>query len=494
MKSNTASSTTSNKLAPKSLTEAWLALLGLSAVFLFEMLDNSILNVALPVVGRELEASNTALQWVTGSYALVFGSLMLLFGAVADRIGRRKVMLIGLALLAIASLATAFVTTANQLIAVRIATGVAAAMTTPGSMALAFRLFDEDHLRVRATTLISTVGLVGLALGPFAGGLVLSVAPWQVLLLVNVPIALLAWLGIRTGIAADRADELHQDPIDITGALLGTSAIVMALLTPTLFEHLGYQQWLPWFCVSAALLLFALFIQWERRVAHPLVDLAMLANKLVASGLAFNAAAGICMAGLGYMITLQLQLDWSWSPAMAALGMLPMVAVLLLLSPFIEPVVGKLGMELSASLSASAVVAGLICYGLLGQLGYGWIALSLMLVAAGMRFVGVVAGLNILRGLPENRTSIGVALFDTATEVSSASSIAVAGTIMAFLFAGNLTTSHWSVLQTRQFHHSIELSCFILSSVAAALVAWGIYQSRSGKVAAQAPLQQDGVH
>ena len=188
-----------------------MALAGLSAVFLFEMLDNSILNVALPTIGRELHASTTALQWVTGAYAVVFGGLMLAFGALADRFGRRRIMLIGLALLGVASLATAFVATAEQLIAVRAAMGVAAAMTTPGSMALAFRLFADDGLRVRAITLISTVGLVGLAIGPTVGGFVLAVAPWQVLLLVNVPIAVLAIVGVRCGIAADAAADLHRD-------------------------------------------------------------------------------------------------------------------------------------------------------------------------------------------------------------------------------------------------------------------------------------------
>ena len=117
-------------------------------------------------------ASTTALQWVTGAYAVVFGGLMLAFGALADRFGRRRIMLIGLALLGVASLATAFVATAEQLIAVRVAMGVAAAMTTPGSMALAFRLFADDGLRVRATTLISTVGLVGLAVTALAAALV----------------------------------------------------------------------------------------------------------------------------------------------------------------------------------------------------------------------------------------------------------------------------------------------------------------------------------
>src|SRR6195952_4769810 len=163
----------SARTAPQSLRDGWIALAGLSAVFLFEMLDNSILNVALPTIGRELHSTTIALEWVTGSYAVVFGGLMLAFGAIADRFGRRRLMLIGLVLLGAASLATAFATSAEQLIAVRVAMGVAAAMTTPGSMALAFRLFADDGLRVRAITIISTVGLVGLAIGPTAGGLVL---------------------------------------------------------------------------------------------------------------------------------------------------------------------------------------------------------------------------------------------------------------------------------------------------------------------------------
>src|SRR4051794_28645274 len=208
---------------PSSLREAWVALAGLAAVFLFEMLDNSILNVAPPTIGRELHASTVTLQWATGAYAVVFGGLMLGFGAIADRFGRRRIMLLGLALLGVASLATAFVTTAEQLIAVRAAMGVAAAMTTPGSMALAFRMFDDDALRVRATTLISTVGLVGLAVGPTAGGFILSIAPWQALLLVNAPVAVLAIIGLRTGIAPDAPADLHRDPADIPGAALGTA-------------------------------------------------------------------------------------------------------------------------------------------------------------------------------------------------------------------------------------------------------------------------------
>ncbi|WP_432841933.1 MFS transporter [Dactylosporangium sp. CA-092794] len=464
--------------APRSLRAAWVALAGLSAVFLFEMLDNSILNVALPTIGRDLHASTVALQWVTGAYAVVFGGLMLVFGAIADRFGRRRIMLIGLVLLGIASLATAFVTTAEQLIAVRAAMGVAAAMTTPGSAALAFRLFEDDGLRVRATTLISTVGLVGLAIGPTVGGFVLAVAPWQVLLLVNVPIAVLAIIGVRAGIAADEAADLHRDPADVPGAVLGTATIVLALVAPTLFVNEGIGSWAPWTVTAAAVAGATLFVLRERSARYPLLDLRLVARPLVASGLAYKAAAGLAIAGLGYMVTLQLQLDWGWTPALAAVGMLPQVVVLVAGGAFVNPFVRRAGFGRAAWLSAAAVVLGLAVYGLLSRFGYVWVAIALVLVAAGMRVVGVVAAVNVLRGLPKNRTTIGAALTDTVTEVASGTGIAAAGTILAALFAGDIATSSWSAPQTAQFRAAITTAGLTLTAVAAALVGWGILRAR----------------
>jgi MFS family permease len=441
------------------------------------MLDNSILNVALPTIGRDLHASTTALQWVTGAYSVVFGGLMLAFGAISDRFGRRRIMFVGLTLLAAASLATAFVTTAEQLIAVRALMGVAAAMTTPGSLALAFRLFESDSLRVRATNLIATVGLVGLAIGPTTGGFVLAIAPWQVLLLVNVPIALFAIIAIRRGIAADEPADLHRDPLDIPGAVTGTATIVLALLAPTLFVNDGTGAWAPWTATGGTTLAAALFVLRERTARHPLLDLTLVARPLVSAGLAYKAAAGLAVAGLGYMVTLQLQLDWGWSPGLAAVGMLPQVIVLIAGGAFVKPIMERVGLERAAWLSATAVVAGLAIYAAFGRLGYVWIAVALVLVAAGMRIVGVVAGVNVLRGLPANRTTIGAALADTATEVSNGIGIAVAGTIIAALFAGSIATSHWSRQQTEQFRIGVTYASIALTVMAAALVGWAVLRS-----------------
>ncbi|MCY1143366.1 MFS transporter [Actinoplanes sp. Pm04-4] len=477
-----------------SLRSAWVALAGLSAVFLFEMLDNSILNVALPTIGRELHASTTALQWVTGAYSVVFGGLMLVFGAVADRAGRRRVMLVGLTLLGLASLATASVTTAEQLIAVRAVMGVAAAMTTPGSIALAFRLFDDDTLRVRAMTLISTVGLVGLAVGPTAGGFVLAVAPWQALLLVNVPIAALAIAGIRSGIDADDPADLHRDPIDIPGAVLGTATIVLALVAPTLFVEEGTHSWAPWTATGAAVVAAVLFVVRERSARHPLLDLRLVARPLVSAGLAYKAATGLAVAGMGYLVTLQFQLDWGWPPALAAAGMLPQVVVLVFAGPFVNRFVERVGLDRAAWLSSAAVVAGLAVYALLGRFNYVWVALSLSLVAAAIRVVGAVAGVNVLRGLPKNRTSIGAALVDTASEVTSGAGIAIAGTMLAALFTGSIATTTWTTHQHTEFHQAVTLAGLLLTVLAAALVTWAMLRTRNATPTTTEPTEAVTSH
>ncbi len=163
----------------------------------------------------------------------------------------------------------------------------------------------------------------------------------------------------------------------------------------------------------------------------------------------------------------------------AAIGMLPQVVVLVAGGAFINPFVRRVGLDRAAWLSAAAVVFGLAVYGLFSRFGYVWVAIALVLVAAGMRVVGVVAGVNVLRGLPRNRTTIGAALTDTATEVTSGAGIAVTGTILAALFTGDVATSNWSAPQTAEFRQAVTIAGLALTVMAAALVGWGMVRTRS---------------
>ncbi|GAA1719500.1 MFS transporter [Brachybacterium phenoliresistens] len=457
---------------------SWLPLAGLSAVFLIEMLDTSILTVALPTIGRDLHASGIALQWITLSYALVLGGFMIPLGALADRVGRRRTMVLGLGILAVAGLAAVLVTAVWQLIAIRAITGFAAAMTAPGSMALAFRRYGTDEQRVRAMNVIATVGLVGMAVGPIAGGFLLAVAPWQALLAINVPIALVAAIGILGGIPADAPEDLRRAPIDVAGALLGTIAVLAVLLVPTLFAGTGAASVGPWAALACAAIAAALFVIRERRARHPMIDLHLIARPLVASGLLFKAAGSLAIGALGYLVTLHLQLAYGWTPGQAALGMLPQVIVLIAGGTLIRPLIARTGMTRAARYSSAGIVVGLALYGVLGTHGYVWIALSLALVAAGMRIVSVVAGTNVMRGLPEDRTTIGAALADTAGQVGASVGLALAGPLLNALFTGALTAGDWGARQHGAFDAAITAAGLALAAAAAVLVAVGIRLSR----------------
>src|SRR4051812_13190325 len=179
-----------------SLRAAWIPLAALCLAFFVEMVDNTLLSIALPTIGRDLGSGTTALQWVTGAYSLTFGGLLLTAGSVADRLGRRRVLLAGLGVFGLLSLCVVFVTTSGELIALRAALGIAAAAMAPITNSLVFRLFDDKALRMRAITVMIVVGMSGFILGPLLGGTALAHVRWEWLLLVNAPIALIACVGV----------------------------------------------------------------------------------------------------------------------------------------------------------------------------------------------------------------------------------------------------------------------------------------------------------
>ncbi|BCJ47205.1 MFS transporter [Actinoplanes ianthinogenes] len=470
------------KARPTSLRAVWPAILGLSVVFLVEMLDNSVLNVALPRIARELNASASDLQWITTGYSLLFGGLMMAFGAIADKVGTRRMMLIGLSLFALANLAVLLVQTPGQLIAVRAVIGITAAMTAPGTMALCFRLFDAENLLMRATSLITTVGLIGMAVGPTVGGLVLQVLPWETLLLMNVPIAVLAIFCIRFGIPADDPAHRNTAPLDLPGAVLGTTTIILALWSATQVVEHGWRHALPW--LGSAVVAAVAFAVRERTTAHPMFNFALIKRPAVSAALAYEAAMGLGMAAIAFSVSLQLQLVWGWSPAQAALGNLPQVIVMLAIGPFVEKIVDRLGTGRAAPLGAGAVIAGLLIYALLGRYDYAWIAIALALTAAGMRVVATIAGVTVMRGLPEDQTSTGAALSDTSQEVAGSVGMAVVGTIVAAALSGSLSEVGASPAAAHSFENSVTVATLALTAVCTVLVTWAA--RRAGKAPAEA--------
>jgi MFS family permease len=280
------------------LSAAWIPLLALCMAFFVEMVDNTLLTIALPTIGRDLGGGTTGLQWVTGAYSLTFGGLLLTAGAAADRLGRRRVLLVGLAVFGLTSLCVVAVTSTAELIVLRAALGVAAAAMAPITNSLVFRLFDNQALRMRAMTLMIIVGMSGFILGPLLGGTALAHVSWEWLLVVNAPIALVAWLGVRAGVPADRPEDLTDDALDLPGAVLSLAAIGLACYTLTSGVEHGWLSATTLGSALGALAALGAFVRHERRSASPMLDLAMLSNGTVRGAAVAQLGTSIAMAAV----------------------------------------------------------------------------------------------------------------------------------------------------------------------------------------------------
>src|SRR3954471_19313418 len=277
----TGAATAASSRTYSSLRAAWIPLAALCLAFFVEMVDNTLLSIALPTIGRDLGSGTTALQWVTGAYSLTFGGLLLTAGSLADRLGRRRVLLVGLAVFGLLSLSVVFVSTTGELIALRAALGIAAAAMAPITNSLVFRLFDDKALRMRAVTVMITVGMSGFVLGPLLGGTALAHVRWEWLRLVNAPIALLACIGVRLGVAADRREDLTDDALDLPGAALSVSAIGLACYSLTSGVLHGWLSAVTLASVLGAVAAAVAFVLHERRTASPMLDLAVFSDGTV---------------------------------------------------------------------------------------------------------------------------------------------------------------------------------------------------------------------
>ncbi|MBZ5734473.1 MFS transporter [Nocardioides sp. TRM66260-LWL] len=458
---------------PHTLWAAAPALLALSLTMLVEMIDNSVLNVALPTIGADLGLGATGLQWVVGAYSLTFGGLLLIGGTLGDVLGRRRVLLAGLVGFGASSLLVLLASEAWELIAVRALCGAFAALIAPGTMSLLFRLFDDAALRGRAIGLIVTVSMAGFALGPVLGGLAVEHLPWQALLLVNAPVAAIAWWGVRRGIAPDDAADLRPGSPDLPGAALSVVALASGLLTLTVAVEAGWTS--PWTPLVALLSIGAglAFVRRERRAGAPLVDLDLLARPAVRGSALLQAAVMTAMVGVLFASTQLFQLVWHWSPVRAGLGVLPLVLGMLLAGPLSDALTARAGHRRTA---AAGVTATLVSLGLLAASmhAFAGYAPGLALLAAGMRLVMTTSAVALIEALPADHTSFGSALNDTAQELGNAVGVAVLGTVTAAIVGTGRLADGWSDAVADELVRSQRVGFAVLAGLVALIAAIGL--------------------
>lgn len=457
----------------KTLGAAWIPLVALCLSFLVEMVDNTILTIALPTIGRDLGAGTTELQWITGAYSLTFGGLLLSGGALADRLGRRRILLCGLAGFGAVSALVPLVGSVGGLIALRAALGVAAAAMAPVSASLVFRLFEDETLRMRAMTIIMIVGMSGFALGPVVAGTALAHFPWQWLLLINVPIAIIAWVGVRLGVPADRAEDLHPAPLDLPGAALSVLGLSLAIYTFTSGVDHGWAS--AWTLASAigAVTAIGAFIVRERTAAHPMLDLALFRVRTIRGAALAQAAASVAMIGSMFGLVLHFQYAYGWSPMLAGLANLPFIVTMIAATPIAEKGVQRLGHRTICLLAVVLLAAAL--GGLAAGLDRGYLPIAVCMVALtiGLRVIMTVCAIALIDAMPQNRTSIGAALNDTAQELGTSFGVATVGTVLAVVGGGALPDGVWSPAMVAGFFHGERVAYLVIALFVAVVGGYG---------------------
>jgi len=466
-----------------SLRAAWIPLAALCLAFFVEMVDNTLLTIALPTIGRDLGSGTTALQWVTGAYSLTFGGLLLTAGSAADRLGRRRVLLVGLAAFGTISLGVVAVHTGGQLIALRAALGLAAAAMAPITNSLVFRLFEEQALRMRAMTVMIVVGMSGFVLGPLLGGTALAHVSWEWLLVVNAPIALLAWVGVRLGVPADRPEDLTSDALDLPGAALSIATIGLACLTLTTGVEHGWLS--PATCGSAlgALLALTAFVWHERRTSDPMLDLGLFADGTVRGAALAQIGTSIAMAGVMFGLILHFQYAYGWSPVRAGLANLPLILTMIAATPISESLARRFGHRVACLVGAALLAGSLAGLALGVDHGYPVIAVCMVVLTVGLRTVMTICAVALVSAMPSNRTSIGAALNDTAQEVGTSIGTAVVGTLIAALVTVSLPAGAWSSALVASFFSGERVTYAALAVLVGLVAGWGALTLTDSRVA-----------
>ena len=440
----------------------WLALTVLCVSLLMINLDNTVLNVALPTLVRDLHASSHQLQWIVDSYALVYGGLLLVGGSVADRVGRKRTFLAGLAAFAGGSAWAAFSGSVAMLIAARASMGVGAALMMPSTLAIITDMFRAGAERQRAIGLWAGTSGVGFAIGPIVGGLLLAHFWWGSVFLINVPIAALGLL-CAVPLVPDSKNTAAKRP-DWPGALLSIAGLGLVLWAIIEAPVYGWSSALVIGTGAAGLTVLAGFTAWERVSSHPMLNLRFFRDPRFSAPI---ASLGVTMFGLTgslFVLTQFLQFNLGYSALQAGVRMLPCAAAIAVIAPLSSIVVRTAGTKLTIAAGLALIAGGL------WQVSYATVGWTFTGIVPGMVLTGVGAGLvipavsgSVMNSLPRGHTGVGSATNGVFIQVGGALGVAVIGSLLSTRYQDRMIAA----LARVPLPHAVENT--ITSSIGGAL-------------------------
>lgn len=414
----------------------WWSLLVLCLSLIIITLDNTILNVAIPTIQRELGATTSELQWMVDSYTLVFAGLLLTAGALGDRFGRRGALAFGLAVFAIASITAALSDSAGQVIAARAVMGIGGAFIMPSTLSIITNVFPDEE-RGRAIGIWAGVSALGIAIGPVAGGLLLEHFTWSSIFWVNVPVASFAIVAGRLVVPTSKDPVAARlDPVGALLSIAGLGVLVYAIIEA---PEAGWTapETLAGFALSALLLVG--FAVSERRSDHPMLDVSFFRNPRFTAASAAITLVFFGMFGTTFLFTQYMQFVLGYSALETGVRLLPMAGMLMLFAPLSARWVERFGTKRVVTTGLVIVAAGMLWQvGATADSGYGRFVVGLMVMALGMANVMAPATESIMGSLPRAKAGVGSAVNDTTRQVGGALGVAVIGSALASVYAARV--------------------------------------------------------
>jgi EmrB/QacA subfamily drug resistance transporter len=407
----------------------WLALAVLCLTLMMVTLDVTVLNVALPTIVRDLNASTTQLQWIVDSYVIVFAGLLLSMGSLADRLGRKRMFLAGLAAFAAGSTWAAFSGSVAMLIAARAAMGIGGAIMMPSTLALISSIFTDSRERQRAIGLWAATTGVGVALGPIVGGLLLTRFWWGSVFLINVPIAVIGFCCALPLIPESRNPAVQ--PPDLIGVVLSMAGFGLLLWSLIEAPTKGWTSAWVLAAGTGGVAVLALFALWESRSAHPMLSLRFFRKREFSGAVSSVALATFGLYGALFVLTQFLQFSLGYSALLAGVCVLPAAGAVAVVAPLSTLCVRWAGVRYTIAAGLLIIAAGFwqISTATIAS-GYGDIAFGVVLLGAGAGLVIPAATESVMGSLPGGHTGVGAATNSTFLQVGGALGVAVIGSLL----------------------------------------------------------------
>jgi EmrB/QacA subfamily drug resistance transporter len=415
----------------------WITLGVLCLSLLIIVMDNTILNVAIPSLIRELGATNSQIQWIVDAYVLVFAGLLLTTGSLSDRFGRKGALQIGIVLFAIGSMAAALSDTATQLILTRAFMGIGGALIMPATLSILTNVFRDPTERGRSIAIWAGFSGLGVAIGPMTGGFLLEHFSWHSVFWINLPIGAAALLaGIRY-VPTSRDERARRlDPLGAALSIVGLASLLFGIIEGPAkgWTHTGV---VVGFVV--AVIAIVAFVAWENHTEHPMLDMSVFRNPRFTAASLTITFVFFALFGSLFLMTQYWQLVHGYSPLEAGIRLLPHAATMMVVAPLSARAVERAGTKRVVATGLGLMTLGILLLSTIEPDTPYLVVISFFVVmASGMGMTMAPATESVMGSLPREQAGVGSAINDTTRQVGGALGVAIIGSIVSSVYAGRI--------------------------------------------------------